>query len=362
MKFTVVEYSSKSGDIWRPAPGKPNYLEDSEKVIDPTSFGCYVSALAGEHIPLTKLVGANLITNKIIKRLTGAWPPNYSIKYLAKFDTLMVVHQISDAHEIARLLLRLKQELPNIFIIGVPTQPYGILKPHLESNPKARKHFITYMNNCDVFLSVVKSTQNWYESMTNTRVVYLPQIYPAHYATQYHQARAQKEQTIFVAGITDRPNVIQGFTVAKALQKEFPNYRINITRIPGINTNLSKLEGAAYNIVPFQQWRQHLPWLSKQMIVINTDYTFTRGRVQVDCAAVGTPSVGGNSDGQTDLFPQLASTEATQTDQLISLGRRLILDQNYYLQTTTEALAKLRKYDYQESVARLQLLIKTTKQ
>jgi len=210
MKFAVVEYSSKSGGIWRHTPDAPNYLQDPAKVIDATSFGSYVSALSGEHIPLTKFVGADKLLNKVYKRITGSWPGNYSVEHFGQFDVLLIVHQISDAHEIARFVARIKRQYPQIFIIGVPTQPFGILKPHLEADATAKQNFINYMNACDVFLTVVKTTKGWYESMSNTPVVYLPQIYPTHFAAQHFLPKQEKEKSIFVAGITDRPNISQG--------------------------------------------------------------------------------------------------------------------------------------------------------
>lgn len=358
MRFAVIEYTSKSGKIWRHSPEKPNYLADPQKEIDPTSFGGYVSALAGEHIPLTHLIRPTFM-KKAIKRIRGSWPQSYSLDYLKQFDVLMVVHQISDAHEIAAFVKRLKHTFPNIFIIGVPTQPFGTLKPHIENHPEAKLNFVEYMNTCDVFLSVVKATQPWYQALTTTPVVYLPQIYPAHFASKHFMPLEQKEKIIFAAGITDRSNIAKGFKVARQLQKDFPEYAIMVTQIPGVPMDFSDLEDARYEVVGFQQWREHLPWLAKIMLVINTDYTLTRGRVQVDCAAVGTPSLGANSDGQTDLFPALASSESTSAEELVALGRKLIVDPDYYKQTTQSAFERLKKYDYEESAARLSMLVKT---
>jgi len=198
--------------------------------------------------------------------------------------------------------------------------------------------------------------------MTNTEVVYLPQIYPTHYASRFFTKRAAKEKAIFVAGITDRPNILQGFAVAQTLQKKFPDYHINVTQIPGVTMNFDLLREAKYSVIPFQQWREHLPWLAKQALAINTDYTLTRGRVQVDCAAVGTPSLGGNSDGQTDLFPKLASTPNTTVEKLVKLGSNLLTDHAYYEKTVATAHEKLKKYDYEESAERLQVLVKSHKQ
>ena len=356
MKFAVIEYTSKSGGIWRHREGHPNYLEDPQKVIDPTSFGCYVSALQGEHIPVTWLVKPNVL-KKIWKRLTGSWP-TYSLNYLKQFDTLMVVHQISDAHEMVSLVKRLKKALPHVFIVGVPTQPFGILAPHLEANPKAKHHFIEFMDACDIFLTVVKSTQAWHEALTKTPIVYLPQIYPTHYASQHFLPREKKENIIFAAGITDRPNISQGFAAARQLQKEFPEYVIHVTQIPGVKMDFSELEGTNFEVQPFREWREQLPYLAKTAVIVNPDYTATRGRVQVDAAAVGTPSVGGNSDGTADLYPELASAPETSTEELVAKGRRLLTDTAYYEKITTYAADRLKKYDYEESSARLQLLVK----
>lgn len=358
MKFAVVEYSSKSGAIWRAEPNKPNYLEDPQRVIDPTSFGCYVSALQGEHIPLTLFTGQRRILPRAIKRLTGWWPAGYSLDYFTKFDVLLVVHQISDAHEIARFVRRLR-EYPRVCIIGVPTQPYGILRARLEHTLSARRYFIDYLQHCHVFLTVVNKTLPWYASLTSTPVVYLPQIYPAHYAARFAQPRIAKEPSIFVAGITGRSEIARGFLVAKALQAAFPHLRIRVTRIPGVPLDTRVLAGCRYDILPFQSWREHLPWLAKQLLVINTDYTFTRGRVQVDCAAVGTPSLGANSDGQADLFPELAAALNTPLAAMIALCRRLITDEAYYQHTVDFARSRLKKYDYEESAARLRMLVKS---
>jgi hypothetical protein len=361
MKFAVVEYSSKSGDIWQHRAGRPNYLEDPARVIDPTSFGCYVSALGGQHIPLTKFAGGRSLWRKSIKRLTGSWPSRYQLDYFAKFDVLLVVHQISDAHEMTRFVTRLKRTYPHVFIIGVPTQPYGLLRRYFAASPAAADTFKQYLKQCDLFITVVKATEQWYKSLSDTPVVYLPQIYPAHYATRFHMNRSDKEKSIFVAGVTDRPTITQGFRVARELQREFTDYIIHAINIPGIQLDVRELSGARYELTPFDPWREHLPWLARHILTINTDYTFTRGRVQVDCAAVGTPSLGGNSDGQTDLFPELASTPTTPFTELVAAGRRLIQNADYYQHITQVARTKLAKYDYEESAARLMMLVTSFK-
>ncbi len=367
MNLAVIEYSSKSGEVWRHQPQRPNYLEDTEKVIDATSFGGYVSAFGGEHIPLTGLAlgkppfdqqpAASRYFKKIIKKITGSWPRRYALDYLKKFDAIMAIHQLSDAHEIAALVTRVKRELPDIFIIGVPTQPFGLLKPHIKNNPHAKAAFIRYMDGCDLFVTVVRQTKDWYKSLTRTPVEYLPQIYPVEFACRYFRQRQDKDKAIFAAGVAERPDIAKGFKAAALLQQEFPGYQLRVTRMPGEKTDLSPLSGVHYKAVPFCPWRDHLPHLSKYMLVINTDYTFTRGRVQMDSAAVGTPSLGANSDGQIALFSELASDPDSTAEEIAEKGRRLLRDEDYYEKVITDARQRLPKYNYQQSAARLRALI-----
>jgi hypothetical protein len=357
MKFSVLEYTSKSGKIWQHTPLRPNYLANPQTEIDPTSFGCYVSALKGQHIPLTHLALANFSKpRKAFKRLTKKFPP-YSLKFLQQFDALLAVHQLSDAHELVRALNRLQQLSPRPLIIGVPTQPYGLLKPALDNNPKAKQDFVGFMKACDHFISVVKSTVGYYESLSSTPVTYLPQPYPASYASQFKSQ--EKNQTILVAGVTQRDNIKQGHRLAVFLQNKFPDYQILIPKVTDLDYDFSLLKNSNYQVLDFEPWQQHLKTLATTKLVINTDYTQTRGRVQTDCAAVGTPSLGGNSDGQVDLFPKLASTLKTTNQELIKKAEQLLVDQAYYQETVNYASDKLKKYDYQESAARFQLLVKT---
>lgn len=356
MKFAVIEYSSKTGQIWRHTKERPNYLCDPIKEIDPTSFGCYVSALRGEHIPLTYLIKPSL-WKKVVKRITSWWPPGYDISYLSKFDTLLAVHQISNAHEMVRFVKRLKKVYPHITVLGVPTQPHGILRDYLDKNPRGIKSLKEFMAHCDLWLTVAQNTLADQRLMTDTPVEYAPQPYPVEYAGQFFLPREQKDKIIFVAGITDRDNIAKGQLVAAALQKKFPDYEIHVTTIEGVPLDTSNLAGSRYTIIGFDPWRQHLQYLAKVMVVINTDYTQTRGRVQVDCAAVGTPSLGANSDGQVDLFPTLQSQPQTQVEELAQLGERLLTDTEFYNKTVQDAQKEIQKYSYEETAKRMQNIV-----
>ena len=363
MKFAVIEYSSKTGRIWHHTASRPNYVCDPIKEIDPTSFGCYVSALQGEHIPLTHFIAGdkvNLVAKtyrKIVKRLSGSWPMSYSVDYFAKFDALLVVYQLSDGHEMVAFLRTLRAKYPKIVILGVPTQPYGILQGAWTTHPEKLNEMQEFMNMCDVFLTIVESTLTIWQSLTSTPVAYLPQPYPVEYALEQWKPRSAKSNVIFVAGITDRNNIIKGQIVARNLQKKFPHYRIQMAQVPYMNLDTAALAGTTFDIVPFLPWREHIAFLAKTALVINTDYTFTRGRVQVDCAAVGTASIGANSDGQNDLFPKLPATDNTDIEQLVLQGTQLLNDSSYYDEVMRTAKQRLQKYNYEESKKRIEELV-----
>jgi len=357
MKFAVIEYNSKSGDIWKHTPEHPNYLADPQKEIDTTSFGCYVSALSGEHIPLTKLIGANNPFKRIYRKITGQWPQNYSLQYLANLDVAIVVYDTGNGAEITSFTKRLKNAYPNIKLLGVPTQPYGVLVERWTQNPAIKEGLVNFMDACDAFLVLVRSTIAATKELTKTPIIYAPQPYPVEHAGQSFKPLASKNPIIFVAGVTERNNITKGQEVAVRLQKKFPECTIQVTKISDHDLDTSRLEGSNYKIVPFELWQEHLEYLSQVKLVINTDYTQTRGRVQVDSAAVGTISIGSNSDAQYDLYPEFASEPETSVDELVELGSRILSDNQTYLNSVKHAQDILPTYNYKQSARRITELI-----
>ncbi len=367
MNFAVVEYASKTKRIWRHTSERPNYMCDPVYEIDPTSFGCYVSALEGEHIPLLSLIAGEdvpLLTRlyrKAVKRLFGNWPLTYDISYLKKFEVLLVVYQISDGHEMLAFIKKLRQEHPLCVILGVPTQPYGILREYWDEEPDAKMEIKRFMDECDIFITIVKRTLSIWQNMTMTPVRYVPQPYPVEFASKKFRPRDKKSNIIFVAGVTGRDEITKGQTVAVKLQKLFPAYRIQMAEIPGMELDVKNLTDAIYDIIPFQPWQEHLSMLSRTSLVINTDYTQTRGRVQADCAAVGVVSIGANSDAQDDLFPKLHAERETSIEQLVVQGEQLLSDASYYSEIMRTARERLEQYTYARSKERILALVAEVK-
>ncbi|PIT98555.1 MAG: hypothetical protein COT71_00050 [Candidatus Andersenbacteria bacterium CG10_big_fil_rev_8_21_14_0_10_54_11] len=357
MNFAVIEYTSKTGGIWRHSAGHPNYLADPAREIDPTSFGCYVSAMRGEHIPLTLLLGTGNPLKRIYRKIYGRWPSLYSLEYLRQFDALLVVYELGNGPSLTNFVRRLQQVLPHIVILGVPTQPYGLIREYWHQYPQAKTDIKEFIQSVDAFITIVASTKEAWRSLSGRPVVYLPQPYPVAQASEYNQPRSAKQQSIFVAGVTSRDNILKGHDVAVRLQKMNPKYTIQVTDTPGHTLDTSRLTGARFEVLPFQPWLEHLRYLSRVTLTVNTDYTVTRGRVQVDCAAVGTPSIGADSDGQTDLFPHLPANRNTTVEELVRQSSRLLADTDWYDHNTLTAFQRLQKYDYEPSAERITQLI-----
>jgi hypothetical protein len=357
MEFAVVEYSSKSGTVWQHTDAKPNYLCDPNTEMDTTSFGCYVSALKGKHIPLTEVVGANKIINRVIRKLSGSWPDNYSLDDFDGIDVLMVVYEVANGSSLIQFMKRIRKVYPKVKILGVPTQPYGLLKPQWDANPDTLKELQEFISNCDVFLTIVADLKDTWQKLSSVPVHYLAQPYPLEHASLQFQPLEKKQDIIYVPGVTDRPIITRGLEVARELQKRLPQYKIHVTK--NEDADFSALGEAKYEEIDFLPWQEHLKYLSGVKLVINTDYTKTRGRVQMDCAAVGTPSVGADSDSQLDLYPEFAATSESTVSEIVELAYSLLSNSDQYIKTTEFATSKLPFYNYVASASRLADLVKS---
>lgn len=431
MRFACIEYTTKTDRIWRPTPERPNYLCDPEREIDPTSFGCYTTALDGEHVPLTGLIYGSLeyppsirqrAQQDVARRFGGSFRP-YNLNYLQKFDVLLVVYQMSNDDELVRFMQRVRKEFPDIIIVSCSSPPFGRLREYWKDHPETVERYRAFIRSSHFNMNVCRATVPWYRAFTDVPSLYLPQPYPVEYAmeqvgldgpakpdapsglsaragTDPRAPRGESERAfpepaspglakkargagelgpdqqqdplreypagaqdgppspaggppiIYVAGDTVRPDIMSGHLVAKALQQRHPEFLIRVTKTPEFRLNTALLHGARYEVVPFRAWAEQLRELGTARLVINTDLWWTRGRVPVDCAAAGVPCVGTTSDGQTELWPDLAPRESIETDRLIELGERALSDTAFRTKVMTQAQRRLASYRYTEAVVR----------
>jgi len=365
IKFACIEYSTKSGEIWRKKPSRPNYLCDPQKEIDPTSFGCWTSALSGEHIPISYLrTGKNsgslnfkirrsvdLLQEKINQK-----PIYHNLEYIKKFNLILVLVHSFSMPLMAELLPRLKKINPKALYLGSIGSPLGKLREVWKKN----REFIAFKkfaDHCDLFVNVNRAAQKYLEYITKSKVIYFPQFYPYEFARKFYKSRDQKGNSILVSGDSSRTDNLAGQYVAIQIQKKYPEILIKIVNFPGLNVAPLKMAKARFKIIPFTPWQKHLERLSRFLIVINLDNIWTLGRLQADCAAVGTPSVGLNSNNQMEMFPDLSTLDLQGINQAVILSERLIIDQEFYQRVCEQAKNKARESSYQNSKQRLKEII-----
>lgn len=366
IKFACLEYSTKSGEIWRPRPGKPNYLCDPEKEIDPTSFGCWTSALGGEHIPVSYLrIPQNAHSLKYkIRSLPDLFlekikeePIYHNLDYLKKFNLILfLVHSFS-LPLMADLIQRVKKINPQAIYLGAMDSPLGKLREAWKKEKEYRT-FKTFADSGDVFINVNRAAQKYLEYITKTKVVYFPQFYPFEFANKFFKPRAQKEKIIFVAGETQRLDNLAGQLAASQIQKKYPEFLIQIVKYPDFNIAPLRMTKARFEIIPFLPWQKHLTRLSRFFMVINLDAIWTLGRLQADCAAVGTPSIGINSNNQLEFFPHLTIQDIQGIEEVVNLAQKLIEEEKFYQEIQEEAKSKIRESSYEKSKQRLERIIK----
>lgn len=362
MKFCCVEYTTKSRKVWVPSVEHPNYLADPINEIDPTSFGSYTTALRGEHVPLTGAILGHLegktlqpFFQQLHWRMFKRWGA-YSLNYFRKFDTILAIYDWRRGPELTNFVERARREFPETVVIGVPTQPFGVLRETWR-HEQHLSPLVSFYDACHVVLSVVRATVPYQQAMTRTPVVYVPQPYPVEYTLQHWRPGTEKERIVFVAGEIARPDVLAGHLAARAIQEVHPELTIHVTKTPGSPLHTAFLAGAKHEIIPFRPWREHLPYLSQTLLTLNMDNWWTRGRVQVDCAAVGTPSVGGPSDGQQELFPDLLVRDVEDFSSMIELGLRLLGDNAFYERVAYKAKHRLQSYGFEKTAQRFTHLV-----
>lgn len=360
MRFACVEFTTKTGKIWRPTPERPNYLCDPIKEIDPTSFGCYTSALNGEHFPLTGLMYGSLekppsllqrVRQDAARRSRGMFGP-YDLSVLKRFDVLLVIYQLSNDDEIVRFVQRVREELPDITVVSSSSPSFGRLREEWKEDPERASRYQTFLNATHLNMNVCRATVPFYRLLTTTPSLYLPQPYPVEYALSQTQEISERRPIVYVAGDTVRPDILTGHLIAKTLQQRHPELLIRVTKTPEFPLNTAFLAGARFEVTPFQPWKEQLRLLASCRVVINTDLWWTRGRVPVDCAAAGVPCVGTTSDGQTELWPELTAPDSTNVDSLIALAERVLTDDTFRTTVVAKAQRRLAHYAYGPSVHR----------
>ena len=375
IRFACIEFNTKSGSIWRPSPEKPNYLCDPKREIDIGSFGSWTSALNGEHIPLHWFVdgkprrGVSDVPpfhNTLLYRVWSAFKKEIlkngrpllkfkNLKYLEKFNVILVCFHFVFSRELTQFLKEAKERYPEkVFLVTYGTFNFGRVREYWRDTDWY-KDFMEFLNAGDIFILVNKSARDYFRLVTEKPIVYFPTFYPTSYTKKYFLPREKKEKKIFIAGTTERMDIVWSCLLAKKLQERFPEFTLQACNWK--NMNLETLNGSRVEVLPWLRWEDYLKETGKAFLILNTDTWWTNGRVPSDAAAVGTPCIGVNADRQMDLFPDLIVSEVVDTRKALQLGSRLIEDENFYTEILRKALQNLAHHSYERANDRLGKLL-----
>jgi len=375
MKFACVEFRTKSGGIWDGAKEKPNYLCDP-KIIDTCSFGCWTSALGGEHIPLLwfklRKLPNRIYHNYLAPRMSRfhylgytilsvlinrAFQKFHNLDYLTKFDVVLVPLYDYSIPEIAKFIVEAKKLRKRPIFFGALGNTFNSFREALKS-PENFTYFKTFIDNCDVFINLGhEAISRYLKQYTDTPVVNFPIFYPFEFAKSFFEPYENKEKIIFVSGHAQRVDDVFSLLIAKKIQEEYPEFLIELVNRPFYN--IEPLKNSRYKVVPFLKWQDYLKYSSKTYMIIDMDNSWTQGRVASDAAAVGTPCIGLNSGSQRRLFPDLECSDVVDARKAIDLGTKLIENRKFYEKVQKKAFRRLKACSYENSVKRLNRTLET---
>ncbi|MCK4405713.1 MAG: glycosyltransferase [Hadesarchaea archaeon] len=370
MRFACVELYTKYGKIWDRAKEKPNYLCDPKTEIDTCSFGCWTSALGGEHVPLlwfklrkpVRYIYHNYLAPRmsrfnyagysiVSKLINRALDKFYNLQYVTKFDVVLIVVHDYSIREMAKFIVKAKKLRKKPIFLGALGNTLDSFRETLKDKD-AFRFFKIFIDNCDVFVNYYHEAISDYLGLyTDTPIVNFPQFYPFEFAKSFFEPYENKEKIIFVSGDTSRTDHISSLLIAKKIQAQYPDFLIEVIGRPSLN--LEPLKNSRYKVTPFFEWIDYLKHTGKTHIIIDMDNTWTLGRVVRDAAVVGTPCIGLNSESQKSLFPNLVCSDITDTKKAIDLGIKLIEDRKFYERVQKKAFKRLEAYSYENSVKRL---------
>lgn len=375
MKFACVEFRTKSGGIWDRAKEKPNYL-CNPKIIDTCSFGCWTSALGGEHIPLLwfklRKLPNRIYHNYLAPRMSRfhylgytilsvlinrAFQKFHNLHYLTKFDVVLVPLYDYSIPETAKFIVEAKKLRKKPIFLGAFGNTFNSFREAWKS-PENYRYFKIFIDNCDVFINWGHDAISSYlEQYTNTPVVNFTMFYPFEFARSFFEPYENKEKIIFVSGHSQRVDDVLSLLIAKKIQEEYPEFLIEVVNRPLYN--IEPLKNSRYKVVPFLKWQDYLKYSSKTYMIIDMDNTWTAGRVANDAAAVGTPCIGLNSRNQGRIFPDLTCLDVIDTKKAVDLGIKLVKDRKFYEKVQKKAFENLKTCSYENSVKRFQNMLKT---
>jgi glycosyltransferase involved in cell wall biosynthesis len=319
---------------------------------------------------------------------------------------IAAVSSLDDTARITQWIRHVKSWSPKTIFIG---QSEASLANHAISSRDWRfqKTFYEFCQEVDEITTFTKETIPYFSLFSRKVVKYLPHLYPLHFveANNLHKNRSLKEQILFKNGHIHGRLLCDGFAdlaLLSRIQSNHPAFRIAFVDSPASFVELLSdldyvtgsfdqpnylkktqlafkksllnilrfhrktsdafrqrsslrnefplvLRGTAEESIlkrPFAPWIENIRYMSSTLLMLDMDHSFAVGRSFADAVAVGTPTIGVNSDFQKQLLPELSVSEHDYSSAE-ALIERLLSDEEYYEEMSRKGRDRLEKFRYE---------------
>ncbi|MBK9248070.1 MAG: glycosyltransferase family 1 protein [Ignavibacteria bacterium] len=214
---------------------------------------------------------------------------------------------------------------------------------YIRPNPTLKK----VLDAADIINCINKYTLSLLRSITTTRVEYLGIPYPAETIRELSvPIHERRREVLLCQPLTSRWN---DYYVARALGIEyygfehllsrklkllwhnFKKYRSFVNKNAGFDKVRRLYNDPTIRIEPVTNLSRVFDITSKSLIWLNLDDRYTWGRNVLDAAALQIPIISTRSTGHAeDFFPATMVVDEFDIDGAISLGKRLLSDEEFY--------------------------------
>jgi len=318
-KVAFVEWDTKV-PFWK-YEGKPSYMYDSARVIDPTAFGANATAMQGSLVGIKPFLDSGHLPD-LLQYLNSRDCVFFATRFKWK-ETLEVVRQIT-TKKMLGFALTLDEYRGRV---------------QMEDEYESA---IELMHEVDMVTSFNEKHVPYLRYFTSTPVEYLPMAYPYSYVKTKRISSKEKDTiTLLLPGTVwngeagGRRDDIASCAIAHALARGIPHISIALMDRKMHNTNthpailpiqlLDKEFGtdivARTEIYPSMVWSAFLDFAKSFDFSIHWDWIWTTGRMAADMGALGIPHLGGNSDHAEHLFPGLSVSVMDELDLDIAVAK-----------------------------------------
>jgi len=232
----------------------------------------------------------------------------------------------------------------------------GLAGFYIRPQPVVRELF----DSADLIININKHTDSFFSSLTSTRVEYIGVPYPVDVVARYRVPIEKRTRRTFICPfLLDRWN---DYFVARQIGLPYYGYEKRVNRtLKTLWSTLKqyhsadpdsrlKMAAGAYGderlaIQKNTSISDFFRMNNDSYIWVNLDDRYTWGRYVLDAAALNIPIITTRSTGHgEDLFPTTTVDNEMMIGEAVSIGKRLLEDEDFYRQAAEYPNGKMEQY------------------